>query len=84
MTTSAIEIQGTLLEDGTVLLDQKPDLPPGRVKVTVQAILDYKRTEIWQFSERMRAEREALGIAPRSHEEIAAYLATMRDDDERC
>jgi hypothetical protein len=39
MTTSVIEIQGTLREDGTLLLDEKLNLPPGRVKVTVQAIL---------------------------------------------
>ena len=84
MTTSAIEIQGTLQEDGTLLLDQRLDLPPGRVKVTVEPVPDYTRTEIWQFFERMKAEREALGIAPRSQEEIDAYLATMRDDDERC
>ena len=84
MTPSAIEIQGTLREDGTLLLDQKPDLPPGRVNVTVQAITDYKQTNIWQFFERIRVEREATGIAPRSQEEIDAYLATMRDDDERC
>ncbi|MGH7170338.1 MAG: hypothetical protein ACRELF_01520 [Gemmataceae bacterium] len=80
----AIETQGTLREDGTLVLDQKPDLPPGRVKVTVQTVLDYKQTEIWQFFEHIKAEREALGIPPRSPEEIDSYLATLRDDDERC
>ena len=84
MNTNAIEIQGTLREDGTLLLDQQPNLPPGRVKVTVQAITDYKQTEIWQFFERIKAEREALGMAARSQEEIDSYIATMRDDDERC
>jgi hypothetical protein len=84
MTTNAVEIQGTLREDGTLVLDDKPNLPPGRVKVTVEPVPDYKQTEIWQFFERIKAEREALGIAPRSQEEIDAYIATMRDDDERC
>src|SRR5690348_6310572 len=84
MTTNSIEVQGTLREDGTLVLDNKVNLPPGRVKVTVEQLLDYTQTEIWQFFERMKAEREALGIAPRSQEEIDAYLATMRDDDERC
>jgi hypothetical protein len=83
MTNNAIEIQGTLREDGTLLLDEKPNLPPGRVKVSLQRILDYKQTNIWQFFEQIKAEREALGIAPRSQEEIDAYVATMRDDDER-
>jgi hypothetical protein len=84
MTISSIELQGTLHEDGTLVLDEKPNLPPGRVKVTVQAIPDYKQTDIWHFFERIQAERKALGIAPRSQEELDNYLATMRDDDERC
>ena len=82
MTTNAIEIQGTLREDGTLVLDRSPELPPGRVTVTVRAIPDYKQTEMGPFFERIWAERKALGIAPRSKEEIDAYLATMRDDDE--
>src|SRR4051812_25017987 len=83
MTANAVQIEGTLREDGTLVLDRKPDLPPGRVTVTVQALPDYKQTEIWQFFERMWAERKALGIAPTPQEDIDAYLATMRDDDER-
>ncbi len=83
MTPSAIEIQGTLREDGTLVLDRVPNLAPGRVNVTVQAIADYKQTSIWQFFDRLEVEREAMGIAPRSQEEIDAYLATMRDEDER-
>jgi hypothetical protein len=84
MTPNAIEVQGTLREDGTLVLDHKPNLPPGRVKVIVEPMPDYTQTEIWQFFERLWAEREALGIPPRSQEEIDSYLATMRDDDERC
>lgn len=84
MTAKAIEVQGTLREDGTLVLDDKPNLPPGRVKVIVEPVLDYTQTEIWQFFERLWAEREALGIPPRSQEEIDSYLATLRDDDERC
>jgi hypothetical protein len=81
---NVIEVQGTLREDGTLVLDEKPNLPPGRVKVTVQSVPDYRQTEIWQFFERMDAERKAKGIALCTPEEIDHYLATMRDDDERC
>lgn len=84
MAAGAIELAGTLREDGTLMLDRKPNLPPGRVKVTVEPVFDFKQTAIWQFFERIRAEREAQGVAPRSQEEIDAYLATMRDDEERC
>ena len=83
MPANAIELQGTLREDGTLVLDEKPKLPPGRVRVVLQTIPHYKQTDIWRFFERLKAEREARGITPRSQEEIDAYLATMRDDDER-
>ena len=81
MTTHVIEIQGSLQPDGTLVLDEKPNLPPGRVKVLVQPVLDYTQTDIWKFFQRVDAEREALGIAPRAKEEIDVYLATMRAED---
>ncbi len=37
MTTSAI-IEGTLLKDGTLELDEKPQVAPGRVRVTVESL----------------------------------------------
>ena len=46
MPTKAIEIQGTLREDGTLVLDQKPNLPPGRVKVIIAPVPDYKQTDV--------------------------------------
>ena len=82
MTTNVVEIQGTLQEDGTLLLDHQPELPPGRVKVTVQVIPDYKQTEIWQFFERMWAEQRARGHVPRSKEEIDAESEAFRQEDE--
>lgn len=82
MPANAVEIQGTLREDGTLQLDQKLNLPPGRVKVTVEPmpVPDLTKTEIWQFFERIWAEQRARGHVPRSKEEIDAYLATMRDE----
>ena len=82
MISNAIEIQGTLREDGTLVLDHKPDLPPGRVKVIVQAIPDYTQTDIWQFFERLWAEQRARGHIPRSKEEIDADLEAARQEDE--
>jgi hypothetical protein len=80
--STAIEIQGTLREDGTLQLDQKPNLPPGRVRVIVQAIPDLKQTDIWQFFERMWAEQRARGHVSRSKEEIDADLEAARQEDE--
>jgi hypothetical protein len=86
MTTNAIEIQGTLREDGTILLDDKPNLPPGRVKVTVQLAnpAEGDENDVIAVLERIHAAQALRGYVPRSDEEINTYLATMRDDDERC
>ena len=85
MAATAIEIQGTLQEDGTLLLDQKPDLPPGRVrvKVTIEPTPDLTQTDVWQALERIWADQRARGHIPRSVAEIDAEIADGRDDDER-
>jgi hypothetical protein len=36
MSPAEIVVEGTLKPDGTLELDEKPSLPPGRVKVTLQ------------------------------------------------
>jgi hypothetical protein len=82
MTTNAVEVQGTLREDGTLVLDDKPNLPAGRVKVTVQSIPDYTQTDICQFFERLWAEQRARGHVPRTREEIDAELEAARQEDE--
>jgi hypothetical protein len=75
-------IAGTLQEDGTLVLDEKPDLPPGRVRVTVQPVIDYKQTDMWKFFQEVQARLEASGFVFRTKEEIDADIAEGRDGDE--
>jgi hypothetical protein len=82
MTTNTNVIQGTLREDGTLLLDQMPDLPPGRVKVTLEPAADLTQTDVWQVVERIWAGQSARGHVPRSPQEIDAELAASRQEDE--
>jgi len=82
MTTNTIEIQGTLQPDGTLLLDEKPNLPPGRVKVTVESVPDLTQTDVWQVLEQIWAGQRARGHVPRSREEIDAELEGSRQEDE--
>src|SRR5271165_178758 len=82
MISHAVEVQGTLNPDGTLLLDTKPGLPPGRVRVMLQPVPDYTQTEIWQFFERLWAEQAVQGHVPRSPEEIDADIAAARQEDE--
>ncbi|MBI1916313.1 MAG: hypothetical protein HYS12_16515 [Planctomycetes bacterium] len=83
MSPTQVEVQGTLQPDGTLVLDEKPALPPGRVRVTVQPVLDYTQTPLWKFFEQLRAEQQARGFVPRSKEEIDADIAALREEEER-
>jgi len=38
MIANTIEIEGTLQADGKLILDEKPAMPPGRVRVALQAL----------------------------------------------
>jgi hypothetical protein len=82
MQANAIEMQATLQEDGTLLLDQKPTLSPGRVKVTIEPMSDLSQTDVWQVLERIWAGQRARGHVPRSREEIDAELEASRQEDE--
>ena len=35
---SVLILEGSLFSDGTIRLDRPPDVPPGRVRITLQAI----------------------------------------------
>src|SRR5947209_7448603 len=77
-----VEIEGTLREDGTLVLDQKPALPPGRVKVRVEPSVDITKTDIWQVIEQIWAGQRARGAVPCTREEIDAELEAARNEDE--
>jgi hypothetical protein len=77
-----IELNGILREDGTVVLDKKPDLPPGPVRVLIEPNDALARTPVWQTLQRIWAEQRARGRAVRSAEEIDADVAAMREGDE--
>jgi hypothetical protein len=83
MSQDAVEILGTLRADGTLVLDQKPDLPEGRVRVRVQPVAEPPKEDWWQYLQRIRAEREAAGYPFMTEEEGAAYIEELRSGDER-
>lgn len=77
MIPTEIVVQGTLNVDGTLQLDEKPNLPAGRVKVTVQA-------EDWlYYLKRCRAELEATGATFRRGIDIEAEIEEIRGETER-
>jgi hypothetical protein len=76
-------IQGTLQADGTLLLDEKPNLLPGRVRVIVEPIIDLPTDDpFWQQMMEIWDSLRVAGHQPRTREEIDAELRTLDDDAE--
>ena len=84
-TATAAIVRGTLKEDGTLELDERLDLPPGRVQVTVQPETKPKETgSMMETLKRIWAEQDARGYVPRSGQEMDDQLRELRDEwDER-
>lgn len=83
MTAAAI-VQATLKPDGTLELDQKPNLPPGRVQVIVQPLppSPAARRGLVDAMDEIRRSQRARGYLGRTPEEMLAEEAARREDDE--
>jgi hypothetical protein len=83
MNASQILVGGTLKADGTLELDEKPTLPPGRVEVLISSQSSGNRAETWwEFLQRSRAELLAQGLTFRTKEDIDADQSRHRSQDE--
>ena len=74
-----VELKGTLQPDGSLLLDHKPNLPPGRVRV----ILQREATTVQRFWDTMNTiweGQKARGHVARSREEIDTELEAERQE----
>jgi hypothetical protein len=83
MSRSEVILEGTLKPDGTLELDQKPSLSPGRVTVVLRPVSQpISPQEDWfQHLQRIRAEREASGYPFMSEEETNAHIEWLREGD---
>jgi hypothetical protein len=80
MSIPVIEVSGTLRADGTLVLDAKPNMAPGRVRITLQPA--EAGADVIAVLQRIHAEQAASGYTPRSREQIDADIAAMRQEDE--
>jgi hypothetical protein len=79
-------VEGTLKPDGTLELDTKPELSPGRVKVwlrPVPATEGQPGESLVDFVWRVRRESEARGHRSMTDEEVKAWIEELRADDDR-
>jgi hypothetical protein len=80
MSLSEVVIEGTLKPDGTLVLDQKPNLPPGRVQVMVRPMTSESAGQrgVLEVIAEIRRNQQARGHVPRSREEIDAEINELR------
>lgn len=85
MSLDEVVVDGTLNPDGTLELDQKPSLAPGRVQVVLRPAPEPDETKEgwWPFMQRIRAEREAAGYPFMTEAEMEAHIQWLRDDEDR-
>ena len=80
MSATEAVIEGTLQADGTLVLDENPGLPPGRVRVVVQTMTALPEGDpFWDMMKSIWAEQKARGHVPRSTEQIEAQQREMRE-----
>ncbi|HET6883041.1 MAG TPA: hypothetical protein VFI31_22930 [Pirellulales bacterium] len=83
MTSTHVVVHGTLSSDGTLTLDTKLALPPGRVQLIVQPLPDLPQDDpFWQRMQRIWEGQKARGQTPRTKEEIDAQLNALGDEAE--
>ena len=83
MNRETLEVQGTVQPDGSLVLDEKLNLPAGRVRVTVQPRSEpLNPVRFLAMMERIWADQKARGHVPRSREEIDAEISELRDEAE--
>ncbi|MBI1918256.1 MAG: hypothetical protein HYS12_26490 [Planctomycetes bacterium] len=82
MNATHLTTTGTIKPDGTLELDGKTNLPPGRVRVTLNIVPEQPggREDVLTVLQRIHAARNARGMKPRSAEEIDAYINALRDE----
>lgn len=85
MQYTEIVVQGTLNSDGTLQLDEKPELTPGRVTVVLRQPKPTPEVHEgwWPAMQRIRAKREAAGYPFLDEAGMQSHLDWLRDDEER-
>jgi hypothetical protein len=83
MSLTEVVIEGTLKPDGTLELHTKPNLSPGPVTVVLrQELLTTPPKEDWfEYLQRLRAEREAVGYPFMNEEETSSHIEWLREGD---
>ena len=76
-----VVVEGTLKADGSLELDGKLNLPPGRVQLIVQPLPQLPKDDpFWQMMQQIWAARTAAELAPRGTEDVEGQRRALRED----
>ena len=83
MNIQEVVIGATLKPDGTLELDQKPSLAPGRVTVVLRQEEEAPapKEDWWQFLQNARKKMEEAGCHFMDEKEVRAYVEWLREGD---
>ena len=84
MMESAVQVIGTILPNGSLLLDGPLDLPAGPVKVVITQVKEspLQNPPDWlQIVRETRAKLESLGIPMMDDKQTNNYVRSMRETD---
>jgi hypothetical protein len=84
MSLTEVVVQGTLSPDGTLQLDEKPTLPPGRVTVVLRqetGATPPPQEGWWQFMQNARKKMEEAGCHFMDEKEMQAHIEWLREGD---
>jgi hypothetical protein len=83
MSLTEIVVQGTVNPDGTLQLDEKPNLSPGRVTVVLrqEAEPPPPQEDWFQFMQNARKKMEEAGCHFMDEQEMQAHLEWLREGD---
>jgi hypothetical protein len=87
MSLNETVIQGTLQPDGTLVLDERPNLSPGRVTVVLRQEPQAKRCQqlgddFFQMMEGIWAAQKARGFVPRNADEVETERRKLREESD--
>jgi hypothetical protein len=84
MSTQQVNLHGQIRPDGTLQIEEKINLPPGPVNVTLETTKQVKpRESTRQVLKEIAERQQATGRQPRTKEEIDAEIDAMRNEDEQ-
>jgi hypothetical protein len=82
MNLTEVTIDGTIKPDGTLELDSKPELSPGRVKVVLRQEIGTRPTEgWWAFMQNVRKRMDDAGCRLMDEKEMQAHVEWLREED---